>query len=86
MPTRLNPREVEVARLVSESLTVKRIAQRLGSSPHTVRTQIASIGKKIGGHGTPMRRITRFVFMHEVMFYPELYSPPPSENEEEQAA
>ncbi|MFK7821097.1 MAG: response regulator transcription factor [Planctomycetaceae bacterium] len=44
---RLSPREKEVANLMAEGLSTKAIAEKLGSSAHTVRNQRTSIFRKM---------------------------------------
>lgn len=44
---RLSPREFSVARLAAKGYSYKKIAQTLGSSPHTVRNQIRAIYNKL---------------------------------------
>lgn len=44
----LSPREQEVARLFVAGNTHKEVAQQLGRSPNTVRSQLASIYQKLG--------------------------------------
>ena len=45
---KLAPRQMEVASLYAEGLTYQMIAARLGTSPATVRSQIAALFKKLG--------------------------------------
>jgi DNA-binding NarL/FixJ family response regulator len=44
---RLTPKEQQIAMLVAQGLTNKEIAQRLGSSPFTVRNQVKIIIRKL---------------------------------------
>ena len=45
---RLTPHEQQIVVLVAQGLTNKEIAQRLGSSPFTVRNQVKVIIRKLG--------------------------------------
>ena len=45
---KLAPRQMEVARLYADGMTYHAIAARLGTSPATVRSQIAVLFKKLG--------------------------------------
>jgi DNA-binding NarL/FixJ family response regulator len=44
---KLTPKEQQIAKLVAQGLTNKEIAQRLGSSPFTVRNQVKIIIRKL---------------------------------------
>jgi len=44
----LTPREIELLRQVTSGASNRQIAQRLGISPHTVKTHLYNIFKKIG--------------------------------------
>jgi DNA-binding NarL/FixJ family response regulator len=44
---RLTPKEQQIAMLVAQGMTNKEIAQRLGSSPFTVRNQVKVIMRKL---------------------------------------
>ena len=44
---RLTPKEQQIAMLVAQGMTNKEIAQRLGSSPFTVRNQVKVIIQKL---------------------------------------
>lgn len=46
----LTERETEVARLAAEGLYSKQIADRLGTSIHTVKNQFTSIYRKVGAN------------------------------------
>jgi DNA-binding NarL/FixJ family response regulator len=43
----LTPREQQIVALIAQGLTNKEIAQRLGSSPFTVRNQVKVIIRKL---------------------------------------
>lgn len=55
--TLLTPREEEVARLVAENKTAKKIARELGIAESTVRNYVRLIAAKLPGAGKPMQRI-----------------------------
>lgn len=60
----LSPREMEVARLVSEDLTDKLIGDILGISTRTVQEYLDRIGSKIGakkGRRSRRRLIARWI-------------------------
>lgn len=59
--TRLSKREWEVAILVAEGLPRKQIAERLDLADGTIDSIAYRAAEKIGGHGRPCIRITRFV-------------------------
>jgi DNA-binding CsgD family transcriptional regulator/PAS domain-containing protein len=44
----LTPREIEVLGVAAEGLSVQGIAERLVASPHTIRTHLVNIYKKLG--------------------------------------
>jgi len=44
----LTPREIEVLAAISDGLTNKAVARRLGISPHTVKFHIESLFRKLG--------------------------------------
>ena len=45
---KLTPRETEVAALITEGLSNKLIAERLGLSDHTAKFHVANVAKKFG--------------------------------------
>jgi DNA-binding NarL/FixJ family response regulator len=47
---RLTPRETEVIALISEALSNKEIAQRLGIAPHTVKSHVRNVMEKLELH------------------------------------
>jgi DNA-binding NarL/FixJ family response regulator len=49
-----------IAKLIAEGCDVTEIAERLGLGLDAVRQRIARAGRKIGGRGTPMIRLTRW--------------------------
>jgi DNA-binding CsgD family transcriptional regulator len=61
----LTPREREVAALVARGLSVKRVADRLGLSPATVKHHIQNAARKLPGEGSPRYRITLHVLTTE---------------------
>lgn len=48
----LTPRELEVLQGMVDGLTREQIAQRLGMSPHTVRTHVHGLLHKLGAHSS----------------------------------
>ena len=48
MTNRLTSREIQIVELLSQGMTSKDIADRLWVSPHTVKTHISRIGRKLG--------------------------------------
>ena len=59
----LTPREAEVAALVAEGLSHKRVAMRLGISPETVRAHVWFAARKLPGEGRPSLKIARFYYL-----------------------
>ncbi|HET7321004.1 MAG TPA: helix-turn-helix transcriptional regulator [Longimicrobiaceae bacterium] len=53
----LTPRELEVARLLSEGARWKHVAAELGIAPRTVRAHVERIFVKIGGQGEKSRAV-----------------------------
>lgn len=56
----LTPREKDIVREVARGSTCPEIADRLGLSPHTVRTYVQNVAKKLPGRGQPMQKIMRY--------------------------
>ncbi|HJN92117.1 MAG TPA: helix-turn-helix transcriptional regulator [Dehalococcoidia bacterium] len=48
MPTRLTPRELEIARLLQTGGSLSAIANELRISPETVRAHIGNMKRKLG--------------------------------------
>jgi len=46
----ISPRQVEVLSLVAAGLTTKEVARVLGVSPHTIRSHLNSLFRKLGIH------------------------------------
>jgi DNA-binding NarL/FixJ family response regulator len=47
---RMTPRELDVIELISEGLSNKEIAQRLGIAPHTVKSHVRNVMEKLALH------------------------------------
>jgi len=62
-PSALTPRQQEVAELVAEGLSRKRIALALGISESSVKRHVENIAVRLGGDGSLRVRITRYVLM-----------------------
>ena len=59
----LTPRETEVATLVAEGMSHKRVAVQLGISPETVRSHVWAAAAKLPGNGRPSLKIARFYYL-----------------------
>jgi DNA-binding NarL/FixJ family response regulator len=59
----LTPRETEVAQLVAEGLSYKKIAVRLGISPRTVEVHVDAAANKLPGCGRPSVKVSRFYYL-----------------------
>jgi len=59
----LTPRETEVAALVAEGMSHKRVAVQLGISPETVRAHVWCAARKLPGEGRPSMKLARFYYL-----------------------
>jgi DNA-binding CsgD family transcriptional regulator len=66
---RLTKRDLDVVQLVTEGKTNREIADTLGISPHTVKTQLTLIFHKTGlySRGRLIRRFTRDQLLDELI-------------------
>lgn len=63
-PVQLTERETEIAQLVGEGRSVRRIALELGIAPSTVYNTIYAVSDKIGGHSKPYIRVLLWARTH----------------------
>jgi len=65
----LTPRQSEIARLVAEGKSAKRIAREVGISPHTAEAHIRNAASRIPGDGPARWKLVLFVLSDHAARY-----------------